>query len=474
MGTMSSGAGRRRIVIDNIHGDIELTETEWRVVNTATFQRLRSLKQLGMGHLVYPNATHTRFAHSLGVFKIMSRIVERLNSSGGPELRTEDHENLRLAALLHDIGHYPYSHLMERVDWVKLTEEVVDGATGKRTLAADRPEYPDHEALGRHILEHQTDICEAIGGAERARAVGELFSRTQATNQQLSKLIHSSLDMDRLDYLLRDSRAAGVPYGEIDLNYILNNIRISPKGVLGVEGKALAAAEHFLLARQFMHRVVYYHKTTYGFEEACRQLLRRMKESGEFEIIADGKAVLDLAAGPSLSSFTDSYVDNLIQRAAQSDKDPVITALAHCISSRRPPKLLVEVSGLQQKDSGLNRGAFFQEKCRDKLAALATKYDLPLGQFLLGGPKPVKVEERGALLTADEARKLKPEEREELIKIFQPGQEEPTSIVEIKDSLVALLSGQHFGIFRLYLVDPNENVARCREIQKEVQMWQKQ
>ena len=469
---MSSGAGKRRIVIDNIHGDIELSDTEWQVVNTATFQRLRSLKQLGMGHLVYPNATHTRFAHSLGVFKIMSRIVERLSCNGGPQLSTEEHDNLRLAALLHDIGHYPYSHLMERVDWVKLTEEVVEGAPEQRTLPPNRPLYPDHEALGRHILENQQDICDAIGGKERARIIGELFSRTQATNQQLSKLIHSSLDMDRLDYLLRDSRAAGVPYGEIDLNYILNNIRISPKGVLGVEGKALAAAEHFLLARQFMHRVVYYHKTTYAFEEACRQLLRRMKDSGEFDIIADGDDVRTIAAGPKLSTFTDSYVDSHIQNAAQYDRDPVIVELAQCIRSRRPPKLLLEVSGLHDKGTNnLNRIDFFRSRCHDKLAALASKYRLHLGQFLMGGPKPIKVEERGALLTMQEARGLKAEEREELIKVFQPGKDEPTSIVEVSDSLIGLLSGHHFGIFRLYLVDSTDNEIRFQQIKAEVKKW---
>src|SRR6516165_5443862 len=107
-------AAKRRIVVDNLHGDVELTEQEWRVVNTATFQRLRSLKQLGMGHLVYPNATHTRFAHSLGVFHIMCRVLGNLDHD---DLDDERKADLRLAALLHDIGHYPYSHLMERVDW---------------------------------------------------------------------------------------------------------------------------------------------------------------------------------------------------------------------------------------------------------------------------------------------------------------------------------------------------------------------
>ena len=120
---------RGKIVVDNIHGEIELSPHEWRVVNTATFQRLRSLKQLGMGHLVYPNATHNRFAHSLGVFGIMRRILGKLREQGRSPKMAEE-ENLRLAALLHDIGHYPYSHLMERVDFVQRTEDEL----GKRAL----------------------------------------------------------------------------------------------------------------------------------------------------------------------------------------------------------------------------------------------------------------------------------------------------------------------------------------------------
>ena len=124
----SSGNKANRVVNDNIHGDIALTDDEWKVVNTATFQRLRSLKQLGMGHLVYPNATHTRFAHSLGVFRIMCRVLENLDHSGLDEQQKAD---LRLAALLHDIGHYPYSHLMERAAHVTLTEEEIAG-TGRR------------------------------------------------------------------------------------------------------------------------------------------------------------------------------------------------------------------------------------------------------------------------------------------------------------------------------------------------------
>src|SRR5882672_8562350 len=114
---------RDKIIVDSIHGDIHLTDIERRVIDTASFQRLRHLKQLGMAQVTYPNATHTRFAHSIGVLGIMAKITDIAKRS--LNLNEEKIEDIRLAGLLHDIGHYPYSHLMERVDRVQLTEEII-------------------------------------------------------------------------------------------------------------------------------------------------------------------------------------------------------------------------------------------------------------------------------------------------------------------------------------------------------------
>lgn len=108
------------IVVDSIHGDIQLSELERKIIDTASFQRLRHLKQLGMGHMTYPNATHSRFSHSLGVLGVMRRVADVAGSALG--LDATQKEDLRLAGLLHDIGHYRYSHLMEAVDKVKLAE----------------------------------------------------------------------------------------------------------------------------------------------------------------------------------------------------------------------------------------------------------------------------------------------------------------------------------------------------------------
>jgi uncharacterized protein len=233
---------KNRFIVDAIHGDVAIMGCEWKVIDTPTFQRLRRVKQLGMGHFTYPNVTHTRFAHSIGVLAVTARVIDVAGDS--IQLSDEVKSELRLAALLHDIGHYPYSHILEGADSVLLTEEQFDSSHEKR-LEPLVP-YPNHEELGKILVTSREDLCEAVGGNEKAERVANLFTRSVESDSQLSKLLHSSLDMDRVDYLLRDARAAGVPYGEIDINYILNNMLVGPDGTLGFHRKASAALQHFL------------------------------------------------------------------------------------------------------------------------------------------------------------------------------------------------------------------------------------
>ena len=231
-----------------------------------------------------------------------------------------------------------------------------------------------------------------------------------------------------------------------------------------------------MLARVFMHRVVYYHKTTYGFEEACRQLLRRIRESGRYDddLAKDGNKVRAICSGPELRGFTDDYVDRIIYRAANDEKDPIIKALASCIVRRQPPRLLTEVGGVEEKASSMiSVCAYFRQRCRDGLAALAKKHDIPLGCFLLCGPKPIKFEERGSLLSRSDLEKLKPEEREELIMIFQKGYDEPRSLVDVDGSMIRGLSNQVFAIQRLYLVEREFSADKLEQIHTEVREWAK-
>jgi hypothetical protein len=477
--------GSGKLLIDSIHGAILLTDCEVKVIDTASFQRLRHLKQLAMAQLVYPAATHTRFAHSIGGLATMIRIISAARGDG-VKLGKEEEENLRLAALLHDVGHYPYSHLMEELDRVKLTEEEVGGAVAvSKSVNASGEKYPEHEEVGYLIVTSQNDLIKTIGSRRGAQAVADIFARTRAADpqlSQLSKLIHSSLDVDRLDYLLRDSQGTGVPYGQIDINYLLNHLKVSPQGVVGFSDKAMPAVEHLLLGRFFMYRAIYYHKTIYGLEEACRQLLRRLRDrdKNRYGVPADGEEIKKIVQSKQLTMFTDAFVDDIIRKAA-NDKDKVIHTLARSIQQRRPPKLLKEVLVCEGPERKYHAGMTFVQNCKGKLNALSEEFNIPLQQLLLCQLKAPIIRERKKItseeflqLTSEQISEMTYQEEEEDIKIFVNDKDEPKSLMEIEHSLVAKCARYSFQIFRLYVVyegtDRNEVVAK---LQDRVKDWDK-
>lgn len=471
----TSSQASKKFVVDNVHGDIRPSPLEWQIIDTPSFQRLRKLKQLQMGYLVYPNATHTRFAHSLGVLKVMQRILE-----SGVKATKAQQEDLRLAALMHDIGHYPYSHLLEGIDKVILTEEHIEPAREKSPFSVQWNAYPDHEDVGREILLSQPDLKRILKSNGRAERVGNLFARTEVADQQLSKLIHSSLDMDRLDYLIRDSLATGVPYGLVDINYLLNHLKQSPQGIVGISHKAVAAAEHLLLARSFLFRVVCQHKTTYGFEEAARQLLRRLRNRAQngkegYGVPKDGKEVFEIVKSDRLPTFTDSFLDDVFVKAASQDEpDPLIKLLARTIVSRKPPRLIWENRMFCKRGSDEKSASLFKTKCQLHLKGLAESKGLQVGQFLICDLKPIGFESRGSSMNKEEAlEEFGRDGREEMIRVFEsPEATEPVDIVDIKHSILHAIGGHVFQTQRLYVVHPEDNQdALVGDLRKEVKKW---
>ncbi len=222
----------QKIIRDSIHGDVFLTKTEVRLIDTPEFQRLRRIKQLGMSYLVYPGANHTRFEHSIGALHLAGRLCDKLNIS------EEEKKLVRFAALLHDIGHGPLSHtseeLLERYlgqSHEEITTEIIKSHNISCLLEKDdvNPE----------------DICRIIMGKEG----------------YLSKIISSDFDVDRMDFLVRDAHHTGVAYGIIDLDRLINTLIIY-KNSLAVTERGLRAVEALLLARFLMTPTVYLHHTS--------------------------------------------------------------------------------------------------------------------------------------------------------------------------------------------------------------------
>ncbi|MDI3507738.1 MAG: uncharacterized protein PWQ69_1718 [Methanomicrobiaceae archaeon] len=221
---------------DPLYGYIGLTRNELRLLDTRPLQRLRRIKQLANAHLVYPAACHTRFEHSLGVLHVASLMARQLQIEG------DDLTTLRYAALLHDIGHGPFSHVFE----APLREINGKDAT--------------HEEITRRIIRENEEITSILG--EAAEDVATLLSEDQ--NGILHQIISGNIDADKMDYLRRDSYHTGVAYGNFDLERILHTLRKAvsrQREDLIIHEKGIDAIESFRLARFLMHAQVYHHHT---------------------------------------------------------------------------------------------------------------------------------------------------------------------------------------------------------------------
>lgn len=395
----------------------------------------------------------------------------------------EEKRKLRIAALLHDIGHYPYSHLMEFVDRDKLRPTLLRTDAGKqgekRVIGSDSgPRYPSHEKIGELIIEKRTDITRVLKSANIDPAEIGSMIRGQHPNAAYNRLMHSSLDVDRMDYLVRDSLGTGVPYGQIDLDYLLNNLNVyaekneDAKEVIDVvlAEKASAAAEHFLVARYFMHKVVYFHKTTFGLEALLRQILFLMRE--QKRIYEDGRAVeAAIENDEKFFTFHDGYIDRVVQEAAADPKAKELGELCQLLLTRKPPKLLREVASLRS-DGGQHRNEYelFRYDKAKKVESLASRYRIPKEFWIWEDlPKEISFESMGPSVALSEVEDLKAEEAAELIRI-RSSDGKVRRLLENSTSIIHHLSKLKLQASRLYLAKPVESET-FKSIRQEVNSW---
>jgi HD superfamily phosphohydrolase len=470
---------RYKIICDPVHGEIPISRLEQRLIDSPSFQRLRNLKQLGLASLVYPNATHTRFAHSLGVFCIMSRVIDLFRDKG--HFNEADKRKMRIAALLHDIGHYPYSHLMEFIDRddryrPTLLAKESAGAGG----AVKRERYPKHEKVGQLIITKRPDIVEILASEEIDPAEIASIISGEHSNAAYNRLIKSSLDMDRMDYLVRDSLGTGVPYGRIDLNYLLSNLDVvKEKDEDGQEivdvvlsSKAATATEHFLIARYFMHKVVYFHKTTFGFEALLRHILFIMRDRGD--IYEDGVAIESMIMDDAeFLNFHDGYIDGKLQELTKASGSGPLIELCRLLKNRTPPKLLHEVAVLKEAshDDNSSYALFRKDKVR-KIKDIAAKHGLAEEFWIWEElPKDVSFESLGPFVPLSQMEDIKPGEAAELIRIRRPDGA-VRKLVEDPHSIIHHLSKLRLQMSRLYLAKPVSE-SKLDEIRAEVRSWAK-
>ncbi len=314
-----------KIYRDSVHNIIRLkTDTPEgrllaRLVDTAEFQRLRRIKQLGLALFAYQAAEHSRFTHSLGALHLATRTLDKLQSKY--EISIETNTAVRCAALLHDIGHGAFSHVIEPILDFHHEQFTIEAVLSNET------------EVGRILREFSNDLPENVAAIVR----GDF--RPMA----LAQLVSSQLDVDRMDYLLRDSLMTGAKYGIYDLEWIIKSLEIDEENDrLYVAARGIYAVEDYLQARYYMFRQVYFHRTLRAAEAILKSLLRRALKlfaEGKFVWFAKNTPFEKILKGEKLSlkehlALDDSDVMFHIKQWQTSD-DSILADLAKRFLNRR-------------------------------------------------------------------------------------------------------------------------------------------
>ena len=339
---------RFEILRDPLWNNVRVDELTLQLIDTDVFQRLRYVRQLGLAYLVYPGATHTRFEHAVGAYHLargtVAMMAERdvLDGAGA-----EEQAVVRAAALLHDVGHYPFSHALEEIGQLH------------------------HEDVARPLIMTGA-IAELLTQGISRDAPQRVFDLINGiSTSPLQGLISGSLDLDKIDYLKRDAFMCGVPYGEIDVERLTNSLLVlddpeSGRPVIGVLEKGLSALESLLFAKYQMYRNVYWHHAV----RSATAMYKRMVE----DALRSGAIDAEL-----LPSYTD---EGLLHRLEHAAPTPLLDAL----KSRRLYKRALEWPASQLDDGFGEWVATDRERTRQAEDELASELGLAPGELLLDFP----------------------------------------------------------------------------------------
>jgi hypothetical protein len=333
----------KKVIFDNIHGYITLNRVETRILETLYYQRLRWIRQLGFSFYIFPGATHTRHAHALGVSHVMDRILRSLGVAATDEKlfdpkardeRTTFHRMMRLAAMLHDIGTFPFSHSVE-MSYINLWRH--QQAVGKTKYVAN------HEVLGSHIILN-TDFDGGITRILKEEGIDPLeLSRVIAGNSEnllANQLMHADVDADRMDYLIRDANHTGVKIGLFDLDFLIRALRLHKQDgqqMLCIHEDGINVVDSFLVARYFWYSQIIHEGTGYKFDLLAAKIgeyFLENKLSHSFENLMERVSLNPY----EYFTWNDSYfMAKLHDYLAGRVRHPMIGELSEMLARRIPP-----------------------------------------------------------------------------------------------------------------------------------------
>lgn len=481
---------------DNVHGRVEVTPLERAIISTPTFRRLSNISQLGFAYWLFPGATHSRAAHSIGTLHVMTKVARQLGFG------EREQKLLRLAALLHDIGQYPFSHVIERVyrrigrvpseqlfEVPELEQLRAQSPIQRAAIAPHGAKYARDKDLAGEVIRKRLDLRDVfdthgISTEERE----EVIRIIQGNHSRIAYtlLMDSDFDCDRLDYVMRDASLAGVQYGRIELDYLIENMSIKPppgyprdsveQTVAVNKRQALHTLEHYLTARYYMYSQIVFHRTVSAFELLAQAIFQELARVGV--VYPNYEAIVADVGTPAFLGFDDSYFFSRIHSYyAQEDADEQLKGMIGTFLDGRWPELVREEKALVSDP----------EKMPLPYSKLRTVVEHPA---LLAGacerasidPQHVVAQPLGPLeflpvrsvIPLGELMKRSPEDWTEAVHtlpcLYDAVSERTEYLTTDRASILAVLSNYHLYLLRVFLVDGNDgDVQRLnRELEAEM------
>ena len=453
-----------KYIADPIYKSIGLSQIEAHVIDTPVFQRLRGIKHLGLVSLVYPGADFSRFDHSLGVCHVTGQILASLNIS------VDVIQTYRLAALLHDIGHYPFSHPMEEAIknfysgtyLVRVSDQNENDLEGKENTER----YIDHEKVGKEILHHDKLLRDTLVEAGHdPNYISSIFVGERRS--EFANLIKSDLDADRIDYLLRTAHHTGLPYGSVDLAYLLNQMKLDGDKKIVVHERALRAAEHLLLSRYFVYQQTIYHKTVVAFEHILKNVLQEML--GRKRVQFSRNDVTRAIQNGEWHGWNDAYImQKIVEVAAEGDIDSTTKKEIDSICLRKPPSLVAEREELKSSSDTQYKKDFQNTKnqLKEKIPAWAKKFGIDQKLWALWDLSGLTLTSIGSVVSTSAMAEVGLEDKyEQTVRVGEANSNASRSIIEHRRSLMSVMSNYSVYCLRVYVLISE----RKNEIRKEIQ-----
>ncbi len=462
----------RKHISDPVYKTIGLSKLETEVIDTPVFQRLRRVKHLGLVSLVYPGADFSRFDHSLGVCHITGQILSAIKKANSSlKISDDEIQKYRLAGLLHDIGHYPFSHPMEEAIKGYYRQSFV-APVGSKEESNNNDKQTEikflrHEEVGREILLSDPDLKGIFKNSgydpeEISRIITGSNFPQDSEIPRFRTLVASDLDADRIDYLLRTAHHTGVPYGSIDVDYLISQMVFDESEKrISLYQRALRSAEHLLLCRYFVYQQNIFHKTVAGFEYLLRDISKALLQK---DLINFSREDVEKAIkNRRWFNLDDVYIESKIRKLSnEADIENSLIQKIDSIRTRKPVSLVYEWEVLA------DRGESGEFTLRKQLAEVHKKeaikrYAIDESLWHVWDNK-VSITNLASRMKITEKRD--DDEILQSVHLYDPDEKMSRVIMENKSSLMNVMSNQFLYIIRVYVLLPDDKMYLKLEIKK--------